>query len=240
MAGDWIKVENVTPDKPEVFQLAEILQIDPDAVTGKLLRIWIWADEQTIDGNAKGVTRLLLDRLAGVTGFANAMLQTPWLEDEDGQLVFSNFDRHNGKGAKKRSESNRRVSNHREKLKQECNVESVTKVVTREEKRREENTYTSSDVSGVFSYWQERMGKPLAKLDPSRKSKIQTRLKNYSSGQLKKAIDGCASSEYHMGQNDSNKQYNTIDLIFRNDSKTEEFIDLLSTQREQSSGGLEV
>jgi len=43
-----------------------------------------------------------------------------------------------------------------------------------------------------------------------------------------------------MGQNDSNKQYNTIDLIFRNDSKTEEFIDLLSTQREQSSGGLEI
>jgi len=53
--------------------------------------------------------------------------------------VFSNFDRHNGKGAKKRSESNRRVSNHREKLKQECNVEKRYKssYQRREEKRRE-------------------------------------------------------------------------------------------------------
>jgi len=117
-------------------------------------------------------------------------------------------------------------------------VEQVA--IPEREKRREEIIYTSSDVSSVFSYWQDKMGKPLAKLDTSRKSKIQTRLKNYSSDQLKKAIDGCASSEYHMGMNDSNKKYNTIDLIFRNDSKTEEFIDLLSTQREQSSGGLEV
>jgi|GEM_PF-6423906 len=119
-----------------------------------------------------------------------------------------------------------------------ADVEQVA--IPEREKRREESIYTSSDVSSVFSYWQDKMGKPLAKLDPSRKSKIQTRLKNYSSDQLKKAIDGCASSEYHMGMNDSNKKYNTIDLIFRNDSKTEEFIDLLSTQREQSSGGLEV
>ena len=119
-----------------------------------------------------------------------------------------------------------------------ADVEQVA--IPEREKRREEIIYTSSDVSSVFSYWQDKMGKPLAKLDTSRKSKIQTRLKNYSSDQLKKAIDGCASSEYHMGMNDSNKKYNTIDLIFRNDSKTEEFIDLLSTQREQSSGGLEV
>ena len=140
MAGDWIKVECVTPDKPEVFQLAEILNIDPDAVTGKLIRVWIWADQQTIDGNAKGVTRMLLDRITGVTGFANAMLQTCWLEEINGSLAFSGFDKHNGQGAKKRAESNRRVSKHREKLKQECNADSVTKSVTREEKRREEKS----------------------------------------------------------------------------------------------------
>ncbi len=40
MAGDWIKVQHVTPDKPEVWQIADRLDIDPDAVVGKLIRVW--------------------------------------------------------------------------------------------------------------------------------------------------------------------------------------------------------
>jgi hypothetical protein len=40
MAGDWIKIEISTPDKPEVAIIAECLKIDPDAVVGKLFRIW--------------------------------------------------------------------------------------------------------------------------------------------------------------------------------------------------------
>jgi len=41
MAGDWIKVEHWTPDKPEIFRLADELEIDPDAVVGKLVRLWV-------------------------------------------------------------------------------------------------------------------------------------------------------------------------------------------------------
>jgi DNA replication protein DnaT len=51
MAGEWIKIQTVTPDKPEVFVIADRLGIDPDAVVGKLVRLWIWADQQTTDGN---------------------------------------------------------------------------------------------------------------------------------------------------------------------------------------------
>ena len=63
MAGDWIKVEHTTPDKPEVVKLAGILGIDQDAVVGKLLRLWIWADQQSVSGNAITVTNSFLDRL---------------------------------------------------------------------------------------------------------------------------------------------------------------------------------
>ena len=45
MAGDWLKFEKVTMDKPEVFEMAGILGIDPDAVVGKLLRVWSWFDD---------------------------------------------------------------------------------------------------------------------------------------------------------------------------------------------------
>ncbi|EOK3377847.1 hypothetical protein ACJQTP_004134, partial [Shigella flexneri] len=52
MASNWIKLEVITPDKPEIFRLAEILNIDPDAALGKVIRFWAWADQQMIDGNA--------------------------------------------------------------------------------------------------------------------------------------------------------------------------------------------
>lgn len=68
MAGDWLKMEKSTPDKPEVFAIAAEVGIDPDAVVGKLLRIWSWFDTHTGNGNADRVTPALLDRIAGVPG----------------------------------------------------------------------------------------------------------------------------------------------------------------------------
>lgn len=85
MASSWIKVEVITPDKPEIFQIAEILGIDPDAVLGKLVRIWAWADQQTIDGNAGSVTKGVLDRLAFITV---QDLLTPSLAS-DGLLIMT-------------------------------------------------------------------------------------------------------------------------------------------------------
>ena len=107
MAGDWIKVETTTPDKPEVFRIAEALNIDPDAALGKLIRVWVWADQQTYDGNAESnatsVTRSLLDRLTGVTGFASAMEAVGWLAVTDEGLIFPRFQDHNGQSAKRRA-----------------------------------------------------------------------------------------------------------------------------------------
>ena len=82
MALNWIKFETTTSDKPEVWAIANELGIDPDAVVGKLLRVWAWFDEQTENGNAPSVTSALLDRRVGVTGFVKSVIQTGWLEDD--------------------------------------------------------------------------------------------------------------------------------------------------------------
>jgi hypothetical protein len=148
MAGDWIKLEHVTPDKPEVHRMAELLGIDPDAVVGKLVRVWIWADQQTTDGHAPSVTRALLDRLTAVTGFADAMAHDTvrWLiRDDTGEVSFPHFDRHNGASAKARSCAAKRQQTHRE-LSRSCHAGSVTPALPekrREEKSREEETHTS-------------------------------------------------------------------------------------------------
>lgn len=113
MAGDWIKVEQTLPDKPEVLAIAAILDLDPDAVVGKLVRVWIWADQHTTDGNARGVTRSFIDRCAAIPGFADAMVSVGWLLFGDGCLMIPNFDHHNGETAKARALTGRRVASHR-------------------------------------------------------------------------------------------------------------------------------
>jgi hypothetical protein len=146
MAGDWIKIEDSTPDKPEIFWMAEWLGIDADAVTGKLIRVWSWADQHTIDGNAASVTLALLDRVAGVTGFAQAMREAGWLEEHQGNYSFPNFDRHNGETAKARALAAKRAAKHRVK----SNASSVTSPLQERypEKRREENIETTNNSGG--------------------------------------------------------------------------------------------
>lgn len=142
MAGDWLKMEHATPDKPETFAIAGILGIDdPDLVVGKLFRVWRWFDQHTVDGNAHGVTSALLDRIACCNGFATAMEQVGWLVVTGSGLSLPKFDRHNGKTAKNRAETARRVAKHRSGN-GACNgvgvTEPVQNALAREEKSREE------------------------------------------------------------------------------------------------------
>lgn len=141
MAGDWMKFEKATLDKPEVFEIANALKIDPDAVVGKLLRVWNWFDDQSLDGNAPVTVMPLLDRYTAVTGFTKAMQSVGWLVIEDGIMSLPNFERHNGQTAKTRALTAKRVSKSRSK----CNDLNVTSDVTPSlpEKRIEENSILS-------------------------------------------------------------------------------------------------
>ena len=140
MAGDWIKLQKDTPDKPEVLAIASRMNLDPDAVVGKLVRIWSWFDTHTVDGNALSVTYALLDRLAGITGFAEQMSFVGWLNQEGHVLSLPNFEYHNGETAKKRALRKNRQEKHRsnDESNANSNASSVTNALP--EKRREEKS----------------------------------------------------------------------------------------------------
>ena len=147
MAGDWMKIDLELPDKPEVHSIASMLNIDPDAVVGKLIRIWQWFDKHTTDGNAFGVTYSLPDRISGVSGFAEAMVFVGWLEQNDKTLTMPKFDRHTSNSAKTRAQTQKRVAKVR-------NAITVTEALP--EKRREEksNKPSSSEYSDEFEkFW---------------------------------------------------------------------------------------
>jgi hypothetical protein len=146
MAGDWIKLQKDTFEKPEVVSIAEFLNLDPDTVVGKLARIWSWFDTHTVDGNATSVTFAFVNRLTGVTGFAEQLAAVGWLCQGEGGLTLPNFDFHNGETAKSRALGKNRTEKHRSNAdtvtkNANSNADTVTKALPekrREEKRRED------------------------------------------------------------------------------------------------------
>lgn len=148
MAGDWMMIDLELADKPEVHQIASALGIDSDAVVGKLIRVWAWFDKQTVDGNALSVTPALINRLAAHNNFASAMAGAGWLASSDAGLKMPNFDRWNGKSAKKRALASRRVQRWRDA---DVNAGSVTKSLP--EKRREKITPIAPFSGAFLKFW---------------------------------------------------------------------------------------
>ena len=82
-------------------------------------------------------------------------------------------------------------------------------------------------VEKVFAHWCGVLGHPQAKLTPDRKAKIAARLREGSTVErLMQAIDGCAGSKYHMGENPNGRRYDSVELIFRNAGKVDEFAEM--------------
>lgn len=140
MAGDWIKIEHIIHEKPEVLHISQITGIDVFGVVGRLVRVWSWYDAHTTDGccafvahaRNKMSTDAQLDALTCCAGFASAMREVGWLTDA-GSLP--NFDVHNGKTAKRRAKA--AISMQKSRC---ANVARArNKTSTREEKRREYN-----------------------------------------------------------------------------------------------------
>jgi hypothetical protein len=185
MAGDWIKVESATPDKPELVRMAQILGIDQDAVFGKVFRLWAWADQNIAladdvgndEGNDDSVTTIVteafVDRLTFCSGFAKAMVATGWLVFTEDGIRLPNFKRHNGETAKTRALTARRVAKAKKKA-DAPGVSSVTRpalpdALPREEKRREDLKAPLSHSAGEGGVAvTDGDGKPAAPLDDAK------------------------------------------------------------------------
>lgn len=162
MAGEWIKFELATADKPEVLRMARILGIDKDSVVGKLVRLWAWFDKNSVDGVVDGVVVEDIDAICYQNGFANTLVSVNWLTvcSEGDRLSIPNFDRHNGESAKKRALKNERQARWRANVDADVGDKSATKASTkastREEKRRDiKTTSPKGDFSAGFQHFWE-------------------------------------------------------------------------------------
>lgn len=143
MAGDWIKFEHATLDKPEVLLMAEMLGWDRRQAVGLLLDFWCWLDKNlsaSCPGFVRHMSKKSLDDVFRTPGFASALEVIGWARFDDSALTMRvvNAERHNGNTAKTRAldakrKKEKRLGNVREMSASQPDVSG-----TRGEKRRED------------------------------------------------------------------------------------------------------
>lgn len=168
MAGDWIKIEHALPNKPEVMAIAEELDISDMEVVGHLVLFWTWVDQNfcpvSVPDAAGQMSEVCprvpatirgLDRVAGCSGFANALIKVGWLTFENGQVEIPNYEDHLSQSAKYRAVEAKRKRRQRAKKQQEMSGTQRDKRGTKHgqkaglEKRRVSNTPQPPKGGGV-------------------------------------------------------------------------------------------
>lgn len=185
MAVGWIKVETCTPGKAEIIRLARLLSMKHDEALGVVVRFWVWADSNTVDGVVDGVASTDVDAVLSCPGLCRGLEAVGWLiiDTEKERITIPKFERHNGESAKKRALSNERQARWRA-----GNVDAHVDATppTREEKRREEKKKNRSNVGQkpdaiqVLNFLNQKTGRSYEPVDANLKP-IAARLREGSS-----------------------------------------------------------
>lgn len=97
----------------------------------------------------------------------------------------------------------------------------------------------ASEVDEAFEYWVEltwsRKG-PRPKKTDVRESKIALAIYDYGLEDVRKAIQGCTLSDFHMGNNRAGRRYTDIELILRDSAHIERFISLTVEDENRGMG----
>ena len=146
MSGDWLKLENITPNKFEIIEMAHTLGKNRQEMVGIFVDYLVWVNEQCERAFIPISAQNHIDEKVSCPGFCAALQKVGWMNITDTDLEIVEFDRHNGNTARSRAQNNRRVANlrMREKIVKQA-TDGLLDVTQPElhnrlpEKRREEN-----------------------------------------------------------------------------------------------------
>lgn len=147
MAGDWIKLRTNLAGDPAVKLMARELRETVYSVVGRLHALWSWADQHTDDGNLPFTVLSDIDDVVDRRGFSEKLVSVGWMEvSESGTgVLIPNWERHNGKSAKKRcldSEAQRRKREKGSDSDRKMSENVSDKLRQEPDQRREEKSNT--------------------------------------------------------------------------------------------------
>ena len=106
MAGDWIKVEKATPDKPEIRHIARACEVSIGEAFAAWFRLWCYLDCATADGEVRFLKPEDCDDVARLPGIGEALSHDHgcgWIVFHARGATVANWDRHIGESAKQRA-----------------------------------------------------------------------------------------------------------------------------------------
>ena len=115
MADEWIKLRAcLFSGHPVIVRLTEMLDMeDPDFLVGKLARLWVHADQHTVDGLLRFATAETINRIVGYPGFAEAIESVGWGKAEQDGFRIERFEEHNTISTKQRLLATKRAEKYR-------------------------------------------------------------------------------------------------------------------------------
>ena len=89
----------------------------------------------------------------------------------------------------------------------------------------DDSAQARSAVERVFEHWVFMLGKNARRtaLGPTRRRAIERALLLYDAETLLLAIEGCAASAWHAGENDRGRAFDDLELILRDEAHVERF-----------------
>lgn len=90
----FVPIDVETPDKPEVFRTAKLLQVSQGDAFLAWFRIWSYWRTHSTNGEIRGVDDGDIDRIAQLPGFSGAAVQCGWLQKTDDGYLQPRFDYH--------------------------------------------------------------------------------------------------------------------------------------------------
>lgn len=101
--------------------MAALLKVPPEQIVGHLMRVWVWADQQSVNVDACGdafvdVELSTLDAVAHLPGFGEALRAVKWVKEERGRLIFPSLQSYISESAKIRALKNRSQQKYRAKV----------------------------------------------------------------------------------------------------------------------------
>ena len=113
MSGDWLQLENITPNKFEIIEMAHTLGKNRQEMVGIFVDYLVWVNEQCERAFIPISAQNHIDEKVMCPGFCAALQKVGWMNITDTDLEIVKFGRHNGNTAKARAQNNRRVASHR-------------------------------------------------------------------------------------------------------------------------------
>lgn len=232
-----MKLDGLT--HPKTKELAYTLGVPLPHAIGLLELTWAFVGQQTPQGNIGKWSNAVIAGEAGWQGdadeFVSALVTVGFLDEhEEHRLLVHDWADHcpNWVHAKLKKTGKQIISadlsgdlRGRYKPSQDKPSEDKTSEEQPLSSSQKREPDRSDEVREVFSHWQTVHGHQRAKLDDKRYRNIRARLKDgYTVDDLKTAVNGCAKSPHHQGENDRATVYDDIELICRSAKHVDQFI----------------